>query len=44
VLPEFYRAVFGFDFGDIGAETYQTLQIDGKGVADIGTLSPEAGR
>jgi uncharacterized protein len=38
---EFYRSVFGFDFGDIGAETYQTLQIDGKGVAGIGTLEAD---
>jgi uncharacterized protein len=38
----FYRAVFGYDFGDIGAETYQTLQVDGKEVAGIGAIDADA--
>lgn len=38
----FYRSVFGYDFGDIGAATYQTLQIGGKEVAGIGTIAADA--
>ncbi len=39
---EFYRSVFGYDFGDIGAETYQTLQVGDGEVAGIGTIAADA--
>jgi predicted enzyme related to lactoylglutathione lyase len=38
---EFYRSVFGYDFGDVGADTYQTLQVDGKEVAGIGAIEAD---
>jgi uncharacterized protein len=38
----FYQSVFGYHFGDIGAPTYQTLQIDGHEVAGIGAIEADA--
>jgi uncharacterized protein len=37
----FYAAVFGYTYGDIGAETYATLDIDGRPVGGIGELGSE---
>src|SRR5215475_197369 len=37
----FYREVFGYDYGDIGAPGYATLDLDGNAVGGIGAIGPE---
>lgn len=37
----FYHEVFGFDYGDIGAPDYATLDLDGNAVGGIGAIGPE---
>lgn len=37
----FYREVFGYDFGDVGFDTYATLDLDGRPVGGIGAIGPE---
>ncbi len=37
----FYHAVFGYQYGDIGAETYATMDLDGGPVGGIGAIGPE---
>jgi uncharacterized protein len=40
----FYRAVFGYDYGDLSSEgfRYATLDLDGLPVGGIGEIGPEA--
>jgi predicted enzyme related to lactoylglutathione lyase len=39
----FYRAVFGYDYGDLGSEgfSYATADLEGRPVAGIGELDPD---
>jgi len=37
----FYAAVFGYQYGDIGADTYATLDLDGRPVGGIGDIGPD---
>jgi predicted enzyme related to lactoylglutathione lyase len=41
---DFYRAVFGYDYGDLSSEgfRYATLDLDGLPVGGIGEIGPEA--
>jgi predicted enzyme related to lactoylglutathione lyase len=41
---DFYRAVFGYDYGDISSEgfRYATLDLGGRPVGGIGEIGPDA--